>query len=537
MEHGAGRNWRRRAAFAIAVAVVGLGFSAGTAHAVPAPNTSFTVRQPDGTTFRARRFGDEWYHGRAVNGFTILKSPGRGYWVYAKRDAATGQLVPSRRRVGRDSPAGLTRYLRDSVQVAESDRSRSLGIVAARTDGTSARALPRVGQAKSLVILATFTNSSTTSSEPQSWATKFFGESNSVADYYREVSGSQFTFVPAQESSGTPNDGVVGWVATGTAHVGAEPTNWPPAIASAIQAADPFVDYAAYDTNRDGQITPDELHITVIAAGGEAATQCDQPAVWAHQWVMATPPTVDGIRPSTYTVFGEEQCTGGSRHPATIGVIAHELGHDLGWPDEYDSDGSSQNTSAGGVGVWSLMSYGAHNRAEGGFSGTSPAHPDAFLKAYQGWLTPTQVTGSRAVELDSAQNGETVAQLLGNPNGIDWLMHRASGTGEYFLLENRERSGYDRGLPGCGILIWKIDEASDFNTPNNNDLRHMVQLLGADGDDRYFDAGDAWSGSRAFDDDSTPSSGLYSGARSGVSARNFSSCAPRMTADVSDGTG
>jgi M6 family metalloprotease-like protein len=309
-------------------------------------------------------------------------------------------------------------------------------------------------------------------------------------------------------------------------------------IAAAIQAADSFVDYAAFDLDRDGAIEPEELHITVIAAGGEASTRCAAPSVWAHQWSMPAPPVVDGVRPSTYTVFGEQQCSSGAPRPATIGVIAHELGHDLGWPDEYDTDSSSQSTSAGGVGAWSLMSYGAHNRTEGGLSGSSPAHPDAFLKAYQGWLTPVELRGSRqSVMFDASTRAPTVVQLLANPNGIDWSMNRASGAGEYFLVENRQRAGYDRGLPGCGIVVWKIDESRDFYRPNDDDLRRMVQLLGADGNDRYFDATDAWRGPMVLDDDSFPSSGLYSGARSGVSLSRFSaSCSQRMQADLSDGT-
>ena len=40
-------------------------------------------------------------------------------------------------------------------------------------------------------------------------------------------------------------------------------------------------------------------------------------------------------------------------HMATLGVMAHEMGHGLNLPDLYDLDGSSY-----GVGDWSLMGLG-----------------------------------------------------------------------------------------------------------------------------------------------------------------------------------
>ena len=62
-----------------------------------------------------------------------------------------------------------------------------------------------------------------------------------------------------------------------------------------------------------------------------------------------------------------------------IGVCAHELGHLLfGWPDLYDIDNSSS-----GLGEWCLMAGGSWN----GYLGDIPAHPSAWCKADQGWVT------------------------------------------------------------------------------------------------------------------------------------------------------
>ena len=69
------------------------------------------------------------------------------------------------------------------------------------------------------------------------------------------------------------------------------------------------------------------------------------------------------------------------------------------------------------------------------------------------------------------------------PSGVDWLFNSHSGTGEYFLVENRQHeAGYDDGLPGCGLLIWHVDESVIYdNTANGNENHALVWLEQADG--------------------------------------------------------
>ena len=46
--------------------------------------------------------------------------------------------------------------------------------------------------------------------------------------------------------------------------------------------------------------------------------------------------------------------------------------------------------------------------------------------------------------------------ILSNSNGPDWALDRV-GRGEYFLLENRQRLGFDQHLYAEGLLVWQID--------------------------------------------------------------------------------
>jgi hypothetical protein len=112
---------------------------------------------------------------------------------------------------------------------------------------------------------------------------------------------------------------------------------------------------------------------------------------------------------------------------------------------------------------------------------------------------------------------------------------------EYFLLCNRRKTGFDKDLPGEGLLIWHIDEDrinSNMlrNTLNNDPSRQSVSLVEADGSfdlqkspasgGNEGDSGDFYpgsSGNTAFTPTSTPSSNKNNGERSGVAIANISS--------------
>ena len=366
------------------------------------PAQRFDLPQPDGSTVRARPFGDEFTNGlETLDGYTLIE---HGEWWEYARKTASGDLEPTGLRAGVDDPSGLPRGLRDTSEpppYSPFGARGALGGPLESDDLISGRAVPAIGIQRSLVILVQFADEPSVTT-PANWSSRFFGATASVDDYYREVSYGKLDFQAAAESSGTVNDGIVGWLTlpTDQPHM----TNFDDtagsarartAVIDAIKASNPFVNYAAYDTSGNGQLSPDELHITVIMAGLETATCRPLGSVWGYKSGLGPDsPVVDGVYAGvTYTTFGERQCNGQLRHQATLGIIAHELGHDLGWPDLYDTDHSTDLSSAGGVGSWSLMSYGTWTRTADHQPGEDPAHPDAFLKYYQGWLRRPRSSG------------------------------------------------------------------------------------------------------------------------------------------------
>ncbi|MFJ4004094.1 immune inhibitor A domain-containing protein [Streptomyces sp. NPDC090023] len=150
-----------------------------------------------------------------------------------------------------------------------------------------------------------------------------------------------------------------------------------------------------YDYDGDGDFNePDGYvdHFQIVHAGEDESAGGGaegENAIWAHRWYAfgtdagATGPTGNklggapvgdtGVWVGDYTIQPEN---GG------LGVFAHEYGHDLGLPDEYDTDGGDNST-----GFWTLMSSGSWLGTGKDAIGDLPGDMNAWDKLQLGWLT------------------------------------------------------------------------------------------------------------------------------------------------------
>ena len=274
----------------------------------------------------------------------------------------------------------------------------------------------------------------------------------------------------------------------------------------AAAAADPAVNFAPYDNDGNGFV--DAFIVVHSGSGGEETGNSGD--IWSHKWTLPSVYATDATQIFAYLTIPED---------AKIGVCAHELGHLLfGFPDLYDVDDSSE-----GIGNWCLMAAGSWN---GG--GDVPAHPSAWCKANQGWASVTNVTTDGPRNIADVKNSHDVLRLWKD----------GAGGPEYFLVENRQRTGFDADLPGEGLLIWHIDDNQPDNTNENH---YKVALVQADGDrdlelkHNRGDDGDPYPGSagnHSFSPTSTPNSNGYAGQSTCVSITSISAPAATMTANV-----
>jgi M6 family metalloprotease-like protein len=412
-----------------------------------------------------------------------------------------------------------------------------------------------------LVIRLAYSNRSFKSSAG-SWSSRIFGKSsNQLNDYFREVSNGSFSFAPVAETDtldgGSVNDGVI-TVTLNKEHPDPdvnERTKIHTDLAAALILASPYIDYSTYDSNGNGAISYNELQIIYIVAGYEDAYSGGTmaPGIWAHSYCLPSiAPELNGVtllecnQAGRYSLFGERHYRSDSKiaeHDATIGIIAHELGHSaFGLPDLYDTDGSSA-----GIGYFGLMStgsWGASGPAD--YPGNTPVHPCAWSKIESGWVTPQTVSSVNDAPVDIYQSSSLAANIVKVP---------VSGS-EYFLLENRDNSGYDRGLymlDGTfdgGLALWHIDEtvieAKDpTNTVNNDESRKGVDLEEASraGLDITVESGGHYGhesnlyyagNADAFTPATSPDSDSYEGGGSGIYVEGISSRGATMTATITN---
>jgi immune inhibitor A len=271
------------------------------------------------------------------------------------------------------------------------------------------------------------------------------------------------------------------------------------------------VNFGPYDNDGDGDIEA----LIIICAGSGAETTGNKNDLWSHKWGIR-PKTLDGKRAISYFMAPED---------GRVGVMAHELGHLLmGWPDLYDTDYSSA-----GTGAWDLMAGGSWNN-----NGNTPAHPTAWCKSKVGWLTPTVVfNAEQAVTLGAYAKQAQVYKL---PVG-------SVSSKEYFLVSNRQQTGFDAHLPGAGVIIEHVDDDQANNTDEDH---YLVDIEQADGQ-RHLntnpnrgDSSDAFptASNNAFTRDSTPNSRSYSAADSKVSVTEITRLsADKVSAKIKVGTG
>ncbi len=258
-------------------------------------------------------------------------------------------------------------------------------------------------------------------------------------------------------------------------------------VLNAINAADAGgVNFQDYDHNGDNQI--DGLIIIHAGLGAESGGF----GIWSHKFHTTAPVVKDGVTLYDYTMNPEEGFGGIS----PIGVICHEFGHFLGLPDLYDIDYTPATSD--GLGRWSLMASGNYNG-----NGQRPAHFDGWCKSQVGFLTLVNVTSNLDNVTFPAVENSPVAYKL--QNGVS--------APEYWVVENRQRIGFDLNIPGEGLLIYHVDPAAPAN--NTDYLRYYVALEQADGRNDLAltlnntgDVGDPFPGSsnnQEFHDLSLPS--------------------------------
>jgi M6 family metalloprotease-like protein len=442
------------------VLLLAAGFS-NKSFAVTADPNPVEYRQPDGTIITLMLKGDEFIHwATTTDGYTILSNRS-GAYEYAVLDQ-DGNLVfsgiqandPGRRNA---AEIAFTQTIQPGLFFSPSQVSGMKALIKGGNKRSPNAPLiggfPTTGTRKLLMILANFSNTTTTYT--QSDFNNYMNQVNyngtgSFRDYYIEVSYGLLTV----------NTTVTVWVTLPNTHdyYGPE-TKWGEfAWASCVAANNQTsVNFAEFDNGGDGIV--DGVAIIHQGQGQEETGNTND--IWSHSWELssagysAAQRTFDGVLVDPYTTMPERNASG----MGAIGVMCHEFGHNLGAPDFYDTDYSTGGQYIG-TGNWDVMASGSWN----GASGTKPAHHNAWTKSFFGWTTPVVLSLQQSVLLRNAQIY------------TDVVRYNTTTSNEYYLCENRQKTGFDAGIPGHGMIVYHVDGnyiTLHMNANNINSTSHQ----------------------------------------------------------------
>jgi len=416
--------------------------------AVPAFPRPIQYKQPDGSVVTLQLKGDEFVNWAvSPEGYTLLVNKA-GFYEYAKTDTS-GDLVLSGMRysnVGKRTEeeknfqqsvqknlrysAEQKKLLRQARSIQEKESLKSL------RDKQKAAV---TGTVRVPLILVGFPGKAFTKSKVdfemlmnQPNYTAGGTIPGSVYDYFYDNSYGQLTFQVDVYGPYTLSHSI-GYYDESS---GGDPRIM--TYEAANLAHSNGCNFSQYDINGDGIV--DGIHIIFAGYGQEAGAPVGG-SIWAHSWTLegAYSLSLNGVSIRQYSCSPELRDNFGS-NIAYIGVIAHELSHVFGVPDFYDTDyfwgGQALDT-----GEWDIMAHGSWND-----DGRTPANHTAWSKNYLGWVPAVELTSEAAIVLPNPINEGAAYKInTTTPN-------------EYFLLENRQKQGWDSYIPSGGLLIYHVDE-------------------------------------------------------------------------------
>lgn len=458
----------------------GILLGVGLAYAIPAKPGLLEYPMSDGTTLMVTLHGDEYssYY-MSEDGYVLMPGKGGDLYYAALKD---GELVCS---VVKSTPKG-SRPVSEVSFIESLDKSEILATArrvdveqravaharhkAAETKGVELiSSYPTVGSPKALILLVQFKDIKFRTTDPLA---SFNAMTNERGYSLNGATGSAFDFF-YDNSSGlfTPEFQVFGPVTldNNESYYGeAEGQNYDKQAwkivtegCRKLREMHPDLDFSEFDNDGDGFVD----NVYVYYAGYGQNSGAESWTIWPHAANVYTyygaNEVYNGVKLGNYACSNELTGTKGSEMQG-IGTFCHEFSHILGLPDLYPTNYSGAFTP----GSFELMDNGSYNN-----NGKTPPFMSAYDRLAVGWLKPRELSGPETVTLSSIDNNEA-------------LKINTAKADEFFLLENRQLTGWDTYLPGHGMLIWHIDYDPvtwGDNKVNCNTSHQGVDLVEADG--------------------------------------------------------
>ena len=459
--------------------------TAASLWAVPARKGLFPMTQADGSTVMVQRVGDE--HGHltldADGNILMAENGSMRFADVTKGGVLTPVLEPVKFSSEKLQP------LRDKNLDARRIPQKRVANYGKFPGAT----FPGTGKQKAIVILVEYQDVKfTLGDDAHAYFTNLLNEegfssfsstvtgkkytgTGSARDYFLDSSCGQFDcdfdlYGPVTLQSDRKAYG-------GNDASGSDKAPWNMAI-EACQLLDDTVDFSQYDRDGDGKID----NVFIFYAGMGEATGGPAESVWPHaynvSYISSKKYLFDGVQLDsygctnewvyTYNAFGNKS----GEKPDGVGTFVHEFSHVIGLPDLYNTAGGETSNGQSVTSTpdyWSVLDYGPYNN-----NGCTPPAYSAFERNAMGWMTPEELPATT----------ETLTLKPMTQSNFAYGITNAADETEFYLIEARKKEGWDKYLPGEGMLIWHIDYNDTdwvYNTVNNKPSHLGVLLVAADG--------------------------------------------------------
>ena len=231
-----------------------------------------------------------------------------------------------------------------------------------------------------------------------------------------------------------------------------------------IKAADSDVDFSKWQ------------RVIIVHAGEDAAFTNDEKDIRSQYFSVgcgAPARTNDGVLISSAIIVSEY---------STLGVYVHEFLHSLGAIDLYGPPGEREKP----IGIWDVMATGWRSgvKVRGRYLilGLSPTYPSSWTKIRIGFFRKSDL-----MIIGPGHHEVEILPLEDQNSGVHAVKIPITSS-KYYLIEVREKRGFDSHLPCEGFLIYICDEEAT-NVGNG-----ILRLIDANGftptlDDASFKPG------------------------------------------------
>ena len=251
-------------------------------------------------------------------------------------------------------------------------------------------------------------------------------------------------------------------------------------VAEACNLAEGLADFTQYDMDGDGKI---DAVVILYAGEGEVYGVSNEDAVWAYTAKLDESDELEylvQLDGKTVTYFSAVPELQGTTKRDGIGTLIHEFAHILGLPNLCTTNGGFYKT----LGDWDVMDHGSYNN-----NANTPAALSAYERFYLGWVEPILLDGPMNVRLRDLNTSGDCAIITSS--GQSNLSGISPDPREFYILENRQQTGWDEFLPGHGLMLTKIDYVKnkwESDEVNNIENHPCVDLIEADGSRPHYKA-------------------------------------------------